>query len=230
MSLAICFDDIRAAAQRLQGVAHRTPVLTSRTADERSGAQVFFKAENLQRMGAFKFRGAYNALAQFTPEQRRTGVIAFSSTTIVANLMAGLVLRMTQPFHTGDFIQAGEHFGIAGKEQLVRVLARQKVHQQLVQIVAAEQRLASKQGLAALPFGFHQGQHFALAGPADLERLEGHQQAANRCPWTARTARQQGHATEITGKYFDNETGFPKRVGMQDVGRLAIDFAAQVHS
>ena len=79
MSLAIHFDDIRAAAQRLQGVAHRTPVLTSRTADERTGAQVFFKAENLQRMGAFKFRGAYNALAQFTPEQRRTGVIAFSS-------------------------------------------------------------------------------------------------------------------------------------------------------
>jgi threonine dehydratase len=79
MSLAIHFDDIRAAAQRLQGVAHRTPVLTSRTADERTGAQVFFKAENLQRMGAFKFRGAYNALAQFTPEQRKTGVIAFSS-------------------------------------------------------------------------------------------------------------------------------------------------------
>jgi threo-3-hydroxy-L-aspartate ammonia-lyase len=79
MSLAIHFDDIRAAAQRLQGVAHRTPVLTSRTADERTGAQVFFKAENLQRMGAFKFRGAYNALAQFTPEQRQTGVIAFSS-------------------------------------------------------------------------------------------------------------------------------------------------------
>jgi len=79
MSLAIGFDDIRAAAQRLQGVAHRTPVLSSRTANERTGAEVFFKAENFQRMGAFKFRGAYNALAQFTAEQRRTGVIAFSS-------------------------------------------------------------------------------------------------------------------------------------------------------
>lgn len=79
MSLAISFDDIRAAAARLQGVAHRTPVLTSRTADERTGARVFFKAESFQRMGAFKFRGAYNALAQFTPAQRRTGVIAFSS-------------------------------------------------------------------------------------------------------------------------------------------------------
>jgi threonine dehydratase len=77
--LAITFDDVQAAAARLSGVAHRTPVLTSRMADERSGGQLFFKAENLQRMGAFKFRGAYNALAQFGPEQRRTGVIAFSS-------------------------------------------------------------------------------------------------------------------------------------------------------
>jgi threonine dehydratase len=77
--LAIRFDDITAAAARLAGVARRTPVLQSRQADERTGAQVFFKCENLQRMGAFKFRGAYNALAQFTPAQRRGGVIAFSS-------------------------------------------------------------------------------------------------------------------------------------------------------
>ena len=55
--------DVRAAATRLAGVAHRTPVLTSRTLDERTGARVFLKAENLQRMGAFKFRGAYNAVA-----------------------------------------------------------------------------------------------------------------------------------------------------------------------
>ncbi|MBX3600998.1 MAG: threo-3-hydroxy-L-aspartate ammonia-lyase [Rubrivivax sp.] len=77
--LAIAWPDIAAAQQRLAGVAHRTPVLSSRTADERTGARVFFKCENLQRMGAFKFRGAYNALARFTPEQRRAGVIAFSS-------------------------------------------------------------------------------------------------------------------------------------------------------
>jgi threonine dehydratase len=77
--LAITAADVEAAAARLQGHAVRTPVLTSRTADERSGAQVFFKCESFQRMGAFKFRGAYNALAQFTPEQRRRGVIAFSS-------------------------------------------------------------------------------------------------------------------------------------------------------
>jgi threonine dehydratase len=79
MILAISFDDVEAAARRLAGVAHRTPVMTSRTADARCGASLFFKCENFQRMGAFKFRGAYNALAQFTPEQRRAGVIAFSS-------------------------------------------------------------------------------------------------------------------------------------------------------
>ncbi len=79
MTLAITFDDVDAAAQRLQGHAHRTPVLTSRTADERTGARVFFKAENFQRMGAFKFRGAFNALAKFSPAQRERGVIAFSS-------------------------------------------------------------------------------------------------------------------------------------------------------
>lgn len=77
--LAISHADIEAAAQRIAGVAHRTPVLSSSTANERTGATVFFKCENFQRMGAFKFRGAYNALAQFTPEQRRGGVIAFSS-------------------------------------------------------------------------------------------------------------------------------------------------------
>ena len=77
--LAITFADIEAAAERLRGHAHTTPVLRSRTADGITGAQVHFKCENFQRMGAFKFRGAYNALAQFTAEQRRGGVIAFSS-------------------------------------------------------------------------------------------------------------------------------------------------------
>jgi len=77
--LAISYDDVAAAHQRLAGIAHRAPVLTSRTADERTGAQLFFKAENLQRIGAFKIRGAYNAISQFTPEQRAGGVITFSS-------------------------------------------------------------------------------------------------------------------------------------------------------
>ena len=73
------YDDVAAAARRLEGHAHRTPVLRSRTADEELGAHVFFKCENLQRIGAFKFRGAFNALSKFNEQQRRGGVVAFSS-------------------------------------------------------------------------------------------------------------------------------------------------------
>lgn len=73
------YDDVAAAAQRIQGHAHRTPVLTSRTLDETLGARVFLKCENLQRMGAFKFRGAFNALSRFSAAQRKAGVVAFSS-------------------------------------------------------------------------------------------------------------------------------------------------------
>ncbi|HEV3429140.1 MAG TPA: threo-3-hydroxy-L-aspartate ammonia-lyase [Paraburkholderia sp.] len=78
-NLPITFEDVAAAHERIRGVAHRTPVLTSRTANELAGAELFFKCENFQRMGAFKFRGAYNAIAQFTPEQKQGGVITFSS-------------------------------------------------------------------------------------------------------------------------------------------------------
>jgi threonine dehydratase len=79
VSDALDFAAVRAAAARIAGVVHRTPVATSRTLDERAGARVFLKCENLQRMGAFKIRGAYNALAQLAPEERARGVVAFSS-------------------------------------------------------------------------------------------------------------------------------------------------------
>ncbi|MFK0378109.1 threo-3-hydroxy-L-aspartate ammonia-lyase [Pandoraea sp. NPDC090278] len=78
-TLAITYGDVVAAHDRIREAAHRTPVLTSRTADAMTGARLFFKAENFQRMGAFKFRGAYNAISQFTAEQKRGGVLAFSS-------------------------------------------------------------------------------------------------------------------------------------------------------
>ena len=73
------YADVEAAAARLEGIAHRTPVVTSRQFDELTGAQAFFKCENLQRMGAFKFRGAYNALDSLPAEARARGVVAFSS-------------------------------------------------------------------------------------------------------------------------------------------------------
>jgi threo-3-hydroxy-L-aspartate ammonia-lyase len=79
MSDALSIDDIRAAAVRLDGVAHRTPVITSHAIDGLVGATVFAKAENLQRAGAFKFRGAYNRIAQLSPDERSRGVCAWSS-------------------------------------------------------------------------------------------------------------------------------------------------------
>ncbi len=79
MRILPTYDDVRAAAARVAGHAHRTPVLRSRLVDEQVGAEVFFKCENFQRMGAFKFRGAFNALSQFSSEQRRAGVITYSS-------------------------------------------------------------------------------------------------------------------------------------------------------
>jgi threonine dehydratase len=75
----LSLEDIREAAQRIEGVAHRTPVITSRTLNERVGAEVFLKAENLQRIGAFKFRGAFNAISRLSPEQLSRGVAAYSS-------------------------------------------------------------------------------------------------------------------------------------------------------
>lgn len=73
------YEHVCLAAARIKGQAHRTPVMTSRMLDETSGAQFFFKCENLQRTGAFKFRGAYNALSKLSPAQRAAGVVAFSS-------------------------------------------------------------------------------------------------------------------------------------------------------
>ena len=73
------FDDVLAAAERLRNVAHSTPVLRCGTADREHRAQFFFKSENLQRSGSFKFRGAFNTLAQFSPAQRKAGVLTFSA-------------------------------------------------------------------------------------------------------------------------------------------------------
>jgi len=96
------FDDVLAAAARLAGVAHRTPVITSRTVNERTSADVFFKCENFQRAGAFKFRGAYNALAKLTPDQRRRGVMTYSSgnhaqAMSLAGRMLGIPVTIVMP-------------------------------------------------------------------------------------------------------------------------------------
>jgi threonine dehydratase len=79
MDLAITFDDVKAAAQVIAGVANRTPVLTSRTLNNLTGYEVFFKCENFQRVGAFKFRGAYNALFRLSQAEKARGVVTHSS-------------------------------------------------------------------------------------------------------------------------------------------------------
>ena len=100
------FADVEAAAERLRGVAHRTPVVTSRTLDAQSGASVFLKCESLQRMGAIKFRGAYNRISQLIPAERAAGVVAFSSgnhaqgVALAANLLgvpAAIVMPSDAP-------------------------------------------------------------------------------------------------------------------------------------
>jgi threonine dehydratase len=77
--LAVTWDDVASAAERLRGVAHHTPVMTSGTLNEKSGVSLFFKCENLQLVGAFKFRGAYNAMTRLTDDEKRRGVVTFSS-------------------------------------------------------------------------------------------------------------------------------------------------------
>jgi threo-3-hydroxy-L-aspartate ammonia-lyase len=91
----VSFEDISGAHERIKPQAKRTPVLTSATIDALTGAKVFFKCENFQRMGAFKFRGAYNALSQLGPEERKRGVIAFSSGNHAqAVALAGRILKI----------------------------------------------------------------------------------------------------------------------------------------
>jgi len=102
VSLEVSFEDVEAAHARIAAHARRTPALSSSTVDSLTGARVFFKCENLQRMGAFKFRGAYNALAQLPAEQARRGVIAYSSgnhaqAVALAGRMLGIHATIVMP-------------------------------------------------------------------------------------------------------------------------------------
>jgi threonine dehydratase len=172
VSLAIGFDDVRQAAQRLAGVAHRTPVLRSRQADERSGASVFFKCENLQRMGAFKFRGAYNALARFTPEQRRAGAIAFSSgnhaqaVALAARLLdmrSVIVMPQDAPQSKLDATR-GYQQGMAGSEVVLYDRYREDRE-------ALCRQLADERGMTMVP-PFDHPDVMAGQGTAALELIE----------------------------------------------------------
>ncbi len=170
-ALALQFSDISAAAQRLQGVAHRTPVLRSHTADQRCGARVFFKAEHLQRVGAFKFRGAYNALAQFTPEQRRAGVLAFSSgnhaqAIALSARLLGLPSVIVMPHDAPPTKLAATRAyqqGQAGSEVLL-------YHRYTEDRAQIGQRIAAERGLTLIP-PFDHPHVMAGQGTAALELI-----------------------------------------------------------
>ena len=106
----VTYADIEAAASRLTGIAHRTPVLSSRTVNERVNSQVFFKCENFQRAGSFKFRGAYNALVQLSEEQKQRGVLTFSSGNhaqgiALAGQLLGIPTTIVMPYDAPEVKQ-----------------------------------------------------------------------------------------------------------------------------
>ena len=160
-------DGVRAAARLLAGVAHRTPVVVSRTLDDRAGARIFVKCENLQRMGAFKFRGAYNFLASLTPEERRRGVVAFSSgnhaqgVALAARLL-GVPATIVMPTDAPEVKLAATR----GYGADVVHYERERSHREEI-----ARGVASERGATLVP-PFDDARIVAGAGTAALELLE----------------------------------------------------------
>jgi len=142
-ALAVSYADIAAAAERLAGHAHRTPVMTSHTVDERIGARVFFKCENLQRMGAFKFRGAYNAMSRLSSDERRRGVLAYSSgnhaqAVALAGKLLGIRVTIVMPADAPAVkIEATRGYGA----EIVLYDKRREVREEVAERVAREREL-----------------------------------------------------------------------------------------
>ncbi|MGL5954797.1 MAG: threo-3-hydroxy-L-aspartate ammonia-lyase [Providencia rustigianii] len=141
------YQDVEAASARIANFAHKTPVMTSSTINKQFGAELFFKCENFQRMGAFKFRGALNALAQFTPQQKKAGVIAFSSgnhaqgialAAQILNIPATILMPLDAPEVK---VAATEGYGAS----VVRFDRYTQDREQLTQ------ELATQQGLTIIP-------------------------------------------------------------------------------
>ncbi|MFF7411421.1 threo-3-hydroxy-L-aspartate ammonia-lyase [Streptomyces lydicus] len=163
----VTFDDVRDAARRLAGVAHRTPVLRSRTLDAAVGAEVHLKCENFQRAGAFKFRGAYNALSRLSPEQLARGVAAYSS----GNHAQALALAARE---------LGSHAVIVMPEDAPRSKTEAtagygaeivRYDRYTADRAALAQQLAEERGLALIP-PYEHPHIIAGQGTAALELLE----------------------------------------------------------
>jgi len=141
------FADIESAARQIAGAAHKTPVATSRTINKRTGAELFFKCENLQRAGAFKFRGAYNALSRLNADERRRGVVTFSSGNHAqAIALAGQVLDIPRVIVMPSDAPAVKRVATEGYGGEVILYDRDTEDRE-----AIGQRLASERGLALIP-------------------------------------------------------------------------------
>jgi threonine dehydratase len=172
------YTELLAAQERLRGHAHVTPVLTSRTLDERAGAHCFLKCENLQRVGAFKFRGAWNAIAQLSPAQKQAGVITFSSgnhaqAVALAARELGVRATVVMPNNAPAIKKAATRaYGATIVEYLPAEQDRE----------ALARRLVEEEGYTLVP-PYDDAQVIAGAGTAALELLQevGHLNALYVC-------------------------------------------------
>ena len=141
------FADVESAAEHIRGVAHRTPVATSRTINARTSAEVFFKCENLQRAGAFKFRGAYNALSRLSPDERRRGVVTFSSGNHAqAIALAGQILDIPRVIVMPSDAPAVKRIATEGYGAEVVLYDRDKEDRE-----AIGRKLSTNRGLILIP-------------------------------------------------------------------------------
>jgi threonine dehydratase len=167
MTMPVTLDDVRDAAEQIKGVAHRTPVLTSRTLDGLVGAQVFLKCENLQRVGAFKFRGAYNAISRLSPEQRAKGIAAYSSGNHAqAVALAARELGTTAVILMPADTPASKAAAVAGYGAEVVTYDRYTEDREVI-----GRKLADDRGLALIP-PYEHPHVIAGQGTAALELLE----------------------------------------------------------
>ena len=161
------FADVESAASQIRGVAHQTPVLTSRTVNQRTGAEVFFKCENLQRGGAFKFRGAYNALSRLSPDERRRGVVTFSSGNHAqAIALAGQVLNVPRVIVMPSDAPDVKRIATAGYGGEVVLYDRDREDREEI-----GRRLARDRGLTLIP-PYDHPHVIAGQGTASLELIE----------------------------------------------------------
>jgi threonine dehydratase len=164
--MEVTYRDVADAHERIKGEAHRTPVLTSATIDALTGASVFFKPENLQRMGAFKFRGAYNALSQLSADEGKRGVVAFSSgnhaqAVALAGKLLGIPRVIVMPQDAPRVkLEATRGYG-----------AEVVTYQRIEEREATAKRIASERGLTLVP-PFNHPHVIAGQGTAAKELIE----------------------------------------------------------